>query len=1012
MASSQAVKDAVQLALTTLDSILQMFRLISSDSSQQDYELLRLCCYLIPLFAEAKHNVERVWFTLRSESDIIFRLVQILESLVTANNPWNFQSSSTAKQRFINQDWHNASDWPVRVKISLVTTIFNTGKLSPWLYEYGEAVTAWQEDLKASYPGDGAGRQTLSHWETMKEPFNVSDAAKQLFVALAGSADCTCSPLHVNEVHVKLRLRTHRKLDMCDQRRDDFDMFLTSGYDLQEAIVHTNMKDGFLGNVKTTIRSIGSQRSAVRLCQHIMKTRDKPRSRLVFKVENSGLVKLKGQKNSFCADKEQSPVSLQQLMQINPSPLTDKTKRILAVLLSYSVYHLHDTPWMKRNLESCRILFFPTEHSRLPLRPFLQAQLRQLDGQNLVYRSDDDSQHPVPSLVTLGIILLELNFSKSFKALAGIYIRQNLEDIDLRCFANVAVVFDKCKTDIPSFTKFHDVIERCLDPQIWTDDHGQKLDRETLRTLIYEQIVWPLETELCNSFDKISIDELDKIAHMFDVGRYGQLIEETSSQPLVPGPEATSRRDLAASLWPSIKLKFPFRNSASSSAYHVKYNTCSPAFKFFDDETSSEGHSQKEVHDYEEWKGRYQKVYSKFIGNSPIESPVKIAVLDSGIDQTHPWLDPEQHIETKRNWTNPRRKDTRDDNGHGTFTASLIIDYAPDARIYVAKIADKGLCSPELIAEAIRTAVEEWGVDIISMSFGFPAKVEGYDKLEKAIRDAHSKYVLMFAAASNDGANQEVAYPARDDHVICVYSTDAKGNRSKFSPTALKDQSNMATIGEAVGSAWPAHLCSDDGGSEYTRNKSGTSFATPILAGIAAFLLQYARINLPEHSQRLREKKTMKNVLKRIAQKTQISMNRDGYYYVVLNMSKDNLFGKEKDFVDLQLTSTESSTINMHSTTVIAFIAIGLSPLALGNPMPGKGFSMDPWQPETHSGITRELEKSWADRQRYEKQKQKQALKVKEREQREKATNIAATYDPKLRHPKNHHLQASTSKKQ
>lgn len=83
-------------------------------------------------------------------------------------------------------------------------------------------------------------------------------------------------------------------------------------------------------------------------------------------------------------------------------------------------------------------------------------------------------------------------------------------------------------------------------------------------------------------------------------------------------------------------------------------------------------------------------------------------------------------------------------------------------------------------------AVDDWGVDIISMSFVYPTnQIDGYGELEVAILCAHSKNVLVFAAASNSGVNLDRAYPARDTHVICVHETDSDGNRSRFSPTAL-----------------------------------------------------------------------------------------------------------------------------------------------------------------------------------------------------------------------------------
>lgn len=200
-------------------------------------------------------------------------------------------------------------------------------------------------------------------------------------------------------------------------------------------------------------------------------------------------------------------------------------------------------------------------------------------------------------------------------------------------------------------------------------------------------------------------------------------------------------------------------------------------------------------------------------------------------------------------------------------------------------------------------AVDDWSVDIISMSFGYPTnQIDGYGELEAAILYAHSKNVLVFAAASNSGANLDRAYPARDPHVICVHATDSDGNRSRFSPTALAHDLNIATVGEAVQSAWPVSLCDMRTNPECVQYKSGTSYATPIVVGIAAFLLQYARLHLTSQAHIMKRQSRMKEVFRKIAQKTQQSTSRDGYDYIALSRFSDNLFGKDKKFIDATIS--------------------------------------------------------------------------------------------------------------
>lgn len=175
------------------------------------------------------------------------------------------------------------------------------------------------------------------------------------------------------------------------------------------------------------------------------------------------------------------------------------------------------------------------------------------------------------------------------------------------------------------------------------------------------------------------------------------------------------------------------------------------------------------------------------------------------------------------------------------------------------------------------------------MSFGFPTcDIEDYDKIEEALKYAHSKNVLIFAAASNNGGGLGRSFPAREPTVIAVHSTDRYGNRSKFSPTAAEDETNFATVGEAVTSAWPLSLSK---GSSNTECKSGTSYATPIMAGIAGFLLMYGRTFLGPDAPALKKQKVMKALLKRIAKKSDAHVPRDDYYFVDLSLYSDSAFG-------------------------------------------------------------------------------------------------------------------------
>jgi subtilisin family serine protease len=201
--------------------------------------------------------------------------------------------------------------------------------------------------------------------------------------------------------------------------------------------------------------------------------------------------------------------------------------------------------------------------------------------------------------------------------------------------------------------------------------------------------------------------------------------------------------------------------------------------------------------------------------------------------------------------------------------------------------------------QAINYAVSQWQVDIISMSFGFPTCViEDYGELERALKNAYLKDVLLFAAASNNGGRLGRSFPSREPTVIAIHATDTNGNRSGFSPTATDDDLNLATVGEAVESAWPVYLCNEAENPTFVKYKSGTSYATPIAAGIAAFLLRYVRTHLPAEAYALKSQKRMKALLKKVAEKGIMYKPRDGYHFVDLSLYRDSLFGKDKAYID------------------------------------------------------------------------------------------------------------------
>jgi len=118
------------------------------------------------------------------------------------------------------------------------------------------------------------------------------------------------------------------------------------------------------------------------------------------------------------------------------------------------------------------------------------------------------------------------------------------------------------------------------------------------------------------------------------------------------------------------------------------------------------------------WKLRFNEVYDHFIPEQlpASASPVKVAVLDTGIDMDNSCIEAHGNRISGHNWRKePKTTKLKDLHGHGTHIAGLILDLIPHSELYVAKVTDGGdtACNPQTLAQA-STLPEEKKRDIVN----------------------------------------------------------------------------------------------------------------------------------------------------------------------------------------------------------------------------------------------------------------------------------------------------------
>jgi thermitase len=208
---------------------------------------------------------------------------------------------------------------------------------------------------------------------------------------------------------------------------------------------------------------------------------------------------------------------------------------------------------------------------------------------------------------------------------------------------------------------------------------------------------------------------------------------------------------------------------------------------------------------------------------------VTIAIIDTGVDRTHPDL----ILKTQAGYNVLSPGDAPlDDNGHGTHVAGIaaaasnngigIAGVSWGAQIMPVKVLNASASGTYAdVASGIIWAVAN-GAQVINLSLGGSA----YSAiLESAVDYAYNRGVVLVAASGNAGGSS-ILYPARYTQVIAVGATDSNNQRGAFS--------NFGNGMELVAPGVSIYSTELGGGYSY---RSGTSMAAPFVSGLAAILI-------------------------------------------------------------------------------------------------------------------------------------------------------------------------------
>ncbi|MEU0394782.1 S8 family serine peptidase [Streptomyces sp. NPDC006208] len=227
---------------------------------------------------------------------------------------------------------------------------------------------------------------------------------------------------------------------------------------------------------------------------------------------------------------------------------------------------------------------------------------------------------------------------------------------------------------------------------------------------------------------------------------------------------------------------------------------------------------------------------------------VTVAVLDTGVDAGHPDL--AGRISASKSFIEGQEVADRD--GHGTHVTSTVggsgaasdgkeKGVAPGADLAVGKVlSDEGSGSESQIIAGMEWAAKDIDAKIVSMSLGSQQGSDGTDPMAQAVNTLSAETGALFVvAAGNSGYPGSIGSPGAADSALTIGAVDAADEPAYFTSQGprLGDNALKPDLSAPGVDILAARSTLVPGEGTYT-TMSGTSMATPHVAGVAALLAE------------------------------------------------------------------------------------------------------------------------------------------------------------------------------